>query len=452
MTEQKSSQFSGSVAVPMAIVAGLFFIFGFITWLNGALVPFLQTLCDLSAFQAMLVASAFYIAYVVMALPMATIIERTGYKNGMSLGLFIAAVGALIVIPAAYAREFSIFLLAQFVIGSGLTILQTASNPYVVKLGPAESAAVRISVMGTLNKGAGIVAPIVFSILVLSGIDGVSEAELAVLSESARDTKLDELSQQLVGPYIGMAISLVVLGLAMFFAPIPDIEDEVLEGQENDSISMSGVFQFPSLVFGALALFFYVGVEVIAGDAIGLLGKQAGLPNSINSSLTSLTMVFMVIGYITGMLTIPRFISQQAALMLSAVLGIIFSLLVIVMPLELNVAPGQTATFADIPPAVYCVALMGLANAMCWPTIWPLALNGLGRYTSKGAALLIMGIAGGAVLPPIYGHFADTGDGQLAFLVAVPAYLFILFYALKGHKLVRWKNGDASNAEAAERA
>ncbi|WP_020209908.1 sugar MFS transporter [Gilvimarinus chinensis] len=441
MTEQKSTQASGSVVIPMAIIAGLFFIFGFVTWLNGALIPFLQTICDLSAFEAMLVASAFYAAYTFMALPMAYIIERTGYKNGMAVGLFITAVGALIFIPAAYGRDFSIFLLAQFVVGSGLTILQTASNPYVVKLGPPESAAVRICIMGLLNKGAGVVAPIVFSALVLSGITGVSEAELAVLSEAARDIKLNELAGQLVNPYIGMAIVLAVLGAAMIFAPIPDIEDEVLDGQEDGDIRLSGVFQFPHLVLGALALFFYVGVEVIAGDAIGLLGKQAGLDGSVASMLTSFTMIFMVIGYVVGVVAIPRFISQQAALMMSAILGVIFTACVMTGSLQSTAMSSATLSLfgmPEIPNAVYFVALLGFANAMCWPAIWPLSLQGLGKYTSKGAALLIMGIAGGAVLPPIYGHFADTGDGQLAYAVSIPAYLYILFYAVKGHKITRW--------------
>lgn len=431
-----------SSVIPMAIIAGLFFVFGFVTWLNGALIPFLQVICNLTTFQAMLVASAFYAAYTVMALPVSYVIERTGYKNAMSLGLFIVAIGALFFIPAAYSRNFGIFLLAQFIVGSGLTVLQTASNPYVVKLGPVESAAVRISIMGLLNKGAGVVAPYVFTILVLAGIDGASKEELVLLSDSARDIKLDELAGQLVMPYIAMAIALILLGAAMFFAPIPDIADEVLDGQEGSDIRLSGVLQFPHLVLGAIALFFYVGVEVIAGDAIGLLGQQAGLSATVNSSLTSYTMIFMVLGYFFGVIAIPRYITQQAALLFSAVLGIIFT--ICVMTGSMNSMVMSASTFGMIglpafPNAVYFVALLGFANAMCWPTIWPLALHGLGRYTSKGAALLIMGIAGGAILPPIYGAFADAGDGQLAYAIAIPAYAFILFYALKGHKIRSWR-------------
>ena len=431
-----------SSVLPMIIIGLLFFIFGFVTWLNGALIPFLQTICDLSAFQAMLVASAFYIAYTVMALPMAAIIERTGYKTGMALGLALVGVGALIFIPAAYSRMFGIFLLAQFVVGSGLTILQTASNPYVVKLGSSETAAVRICIMGLLNKGAGIVAPIVFAVLVMSGISGISEAELSALTTTAKDAKLDELAGQLVSPYLGMAVLGFVLAVAMMFAPLPDIEDEVLEGQEEAAVTLFGLKQFPQLVLGSIALFFYVGVEVIAGDAIGLLGKQAGLDTAAASMLTSYTMIFMVIGYLWGTVAIPRFVSQQTALLVSAVLGLVFTGLVMTGSLDNSGLSAATLTafgLPEIPNAVFFVALLGFANAMCWPAIWPLALEGLGRFTSKGAALLIMGISGGAILPPLYGHFADTGDGQAAYLIAIPAYLFILFYALKGHKMRSWK-------------
>lgn len=442
-----------SYILPMAIIAGLFFIFGFVTWLNGALIPFLQTICDLTAFQAMLVVFAFYIAYVVMALPMAAIIERTGYKKGMALGLLMIAVGALIFIPAAYSRNFGIFLGGLFVIGSGLTILQTASNPYVVKLGPSETAAVRICIMGLLNKAAGVVAPIVFTALVLSGISGVSEAELATLSEAAKDEKLNELAGKLVVPYIGMAIALSILAVGMMFAPLPEIEDEVEEGQEDGEVTLSGVMQFPNLVLGAIALFCYVGVEVIAGDAIGLLGAQAGLGPEITSQLTSFTMIFMVLGYIYGTFAIPRFISQQTALLFSAIMGIGFTIAVMTGSMTSTTLSASSLSLfglPEVPNAVFFVAVLGFANAMVWPAIWPLALEGLGKYTSKGAALLIMGIAGGAILPPLYGHFADTGDGQAAYVVAIPAYLFILFYALKGWKMKSWGKSEASATKLAD--
>ncbi|MEW5248153.1 sugar MFS transporter [Microbulbifer discodermiae] len=427
--------------LPMVIIGLLFFIFGFVTWLNGALIPFLQTICELSAFEAMLVASAFYIAYTVMALPMAAIIEKTGYKNGMALGLALVALGALVFIPAAYSRMFGIFLLAQFVVGSGLTILQTASNPYIVRLGSQETAAVRICIMGLLNKGAGIVAPIVFAVLVMSGISGISTVELDALSPLAKEAKLDELAGQLVSPYLGMALLGGILAVAMLFAPLPDIDEGVVEGQEGTTVTLGGLMKFPRLVLGSVALFFYVGMEVIAGDAIGLLGIQAGMDTADAAVLTSYTMIFMVLGYLYGTAVIPRLMSQQTALLISAILGILFTLLVMTGSLEntaLSAASLSLLGLPEVPNAVFFVALLGFANAMCWPAIWPLALDGLGKFTSRGSALLIMGISGGAILPPLYGHFADTGDGQAAYLIAVPAYLFILFYAVKGHKMRSW--------------
>lgn len=433
-----------SYIVPMAIIAALFFVFGFVTWLNGALIPFLKMICDLTAFQAMLVASSFYAAYTVMALPSASVLESIGYKKGMALGLLVIAAGALIFIPAAYSRNFGVFLLGQFVVGTGLTLLQTAVNPYVVKLGPSESAAVRICIMGLLNKAAGVVAPIVFSILVLSGITGASESEVALLSETAKDAKLNELAGQLVTPYIGMAVVLAVLAVAMMFAPIPDIEDELTEGQDDSEVTLAGVFQYPQLILGAIALFFYVGVEVIAGDAIGLLGSQVGLDTAVASMLTSYTMIFMVFGYLYGTFAIPRLISQQTALLFSAVMGIAFTFFVMYgSTTSTSISASTLAIFGlpEIPNAVFFVALLGFANAMVWPAIWPLALEGLGKYSSKGAALLIMGISGGAILPLIYGHFADGNDvnaGQMAFVVTIPAYAFILFYAVKGHKIKSW--------------
>lgn len=445
-----NKQSQAGFKVPMIIIAALFFIFGFVTWLNGALIPFLKTVCDLTTFQALFVTFAFYIAYTVMALPMASVLERTGYKKGMGLGLLLIAAGCLLFVPAAYSREFGLFLAALFVMGSGLTILQTAVGPYVVKLGPSESAAVRISIMGLLNKGAGVVAPIVFTALVLSGISGVSEQELAVLSAEAKAAKLSELSDQLVVPYIAMAFALALLAVALMFAPIPELSDEGEVGQD-DEITTAGILQFPQLILGAIALFFYVGVEVIAGDTIGLLGEAAGVPEP--TSLTSYTMVFMVLGYLYGTVAIPRLISQQTALLFSAVMGFVFAIGVMTSSMESTSIAAATLSLVgvpEVPNAVFFLALLGFANALVWPAVWPLALEGLGKYTSKGAAVLVMGISGGALVPLIFGHFADNGDKQLAYWVMLPCYAVILFYALKGHKMKSWSTESSLVQQAVE--
>lgn len=422
---------------PMAIVGTLFFIFGFVTWLNGSLIPFLQIACELSHMQAYLVTMAFYISYTVMALPMSLILKRTGYKKGMVLGLVIMALGSLIFIPAAEMRTFSVFLLGLFVLGTGLTILQTASNPYIVHIGPHETAAVRISLMGLLNKAAGIVAPLVFTAFILSDMSQFSEAAMVQLNEVDKAAALNELSSRLVTPYLAMAVMLIALAVFVQLAPLPEIELENGDGASDNQ----SVFAHPKLILGVIALFFYVGVEVIAGDTIGLFGKEMGVENF--GQLTSYTMVFMVVAYIVGMVVIPRWVSQETALVISAVLGILLSVLVITGSGESydvwNFAFSWSGAPA-IPNTVLFIALLGFANALVWPAIWPMALAGLGQLTSTGSALLIMAISGGAIFPFAYGAIADTtGDSQGAYWVMIPCYLFILYYALSGHKKSSWR-------------
>lgn len=423
--------------LPMMIIGGLFFVFGFVTWLNGSLIPFLKMACELNHMEAYLVTMAFYIAYTVMALPVSAVLSRTGYKNGMALGLLLMAVGALIFIPAAYERAYAIFLVGLFVLASGLTLLQTAANPYIVLLGPKETAAVRISLMGLLNKGAGIVAPIVFTAFVLSDMSQFNEAYLVTLDSAAREAQLVELSLRLVDPYMVLAVMLSVLALIIKLSPLPE---PALEQDHGDDSSAMDVLKYPQLVFGALTLFFYVGVEVVAGDTIGLFGQELGVENF--GQLTSYTMAFMVAAYILGMVVIPRFISQETALALSGALGVVLSVAILM-------ASGTSTGVWDllfswtgagaIPDVVLFVALLGFANALVWPAIWPMALDGLGKHTSTGSALLIMGISGGALLPMLYGALVESsGDGQMAYAIMVPCYLIILWYALSGHKMKSW--------------
>ena len=422
---------------PMIIIGSLFFIFGFVTWLNGSLIPFLQIACELNHIEAYLVTMAFYISYTVMALPMSAVLQRTGYHNGMVLGLLIMAVGALVFVPAALIRSYAVFLLALFILGTGLTVLQTASNPYIVHIGPRNTAAVRISIMGLLNKGAGIVAPLIFTAFVLNDMSQFDTQQLNTLDESERLAKLTQLSSRLVTPYLLMTGILLVLAAAIKLSPLPDIQ---IEKSHDEQIDKNTILQFPQLVLGAIALFFYVGVEVIAGDTIGLYGKELGVGHF--GQLTSYTMAFMVVAYIIGILIIPRWISQEQALALSAILGTLLTILI-------TTTSGTSDTIwmmlfgwtsiASIPNTVLFVALLGFANALVWPAIWPLALRDLGKHTSTGAALLIMGISGGAIFPLLYGALAQsTGNAQSAYLIMLPCYLFILFYAFKGHKLSHW--------------
>ncbi|WP_440874462.1 N-acetylglucosamine MFS transporter NagP [Thalassotalea sp. PLHSN55] len=428
-----STQRPKSNALPMAIVAGLFFILGFATWLNGSLMPYLQQILQLTPFQASLILFSFYIAVTFSALPSATIIRKVGYKNGMALGMATMMVAGLLFIPAAKTQVFALFLFAQLVMGSGITLLQTAVNPYVVRLGPEESAAARISIMGILNKGAGVIAPIVFTALILSGFKEVS----APLTQ----IEIDQMANSLIFPYLGMSVFIGLLALAVKKSPLPELESEDEGESSQNKGHIKEALSHPNLALGVVALFFYVAVEVIAGDTIGTFALSLGVENY--SIMTSYTMMCMVIGYILGIALIPRFISQQAALMVSAILGLILSAGIVFgsndsyMIANVILAPFGVA---KIPDTLLMIAFLGLANAIVWPAVFPLALSGMGKLTSTGSALLVMGISGGAFGPLLWGGMSSaTSLGmQGGYLVMLPCYAFILFYAVKGHKMKSW--------------
>jgi len=323
--------------------------------------------------------------------------------------------------------------------GGGLTILQTASNPYIVVLGPKDSAAVRISFMGIANKFAGILSPLVFTAMMLHGMESFSDENLKLMDAAQKAVAFNELASRLIMPYIIMAVVLVLLAAMINYSPLPEIETGEEDSLKSDTESKTSIFQFPQLILGAIALFFYVGVEVIAGDTIGMYGKNLGV--SFFGQLTSYTMAFMVIGYIVGIITIPRFIKQEKALILSAIFGLVFSMGVI---FSSTTSVGISSIvfgwlgIATVPDSIFYLALLGFANAMVWPTLWPLALEGLGKFTKKGSAILIMGIAGGALLPPLYGLLSDNYSPQCSYWILLPCYLFILYYSLKGHKKREW--------------
>lgn len=437
ITEERSN------FIPIAIIGALFFVFGFVTWQNGALIPYLQMVCQLTETEALLIAFAFYFAYTIMPLPSAIILEKVGYKNGMSIGLLGLVVGFLVYIPAAQSQNFSVFLFAQFIIGSGLTLLQTGANPYIVKIGPSESAAVRIMFMGLMNKGAGVIAPLAFTALVLGDFAGVSLVSLDAMNETDKAATIASLAEGLINPYIGMAIVFTVLAGLMKLSPLPELSEDddncMLENDETASQSKTSIMQFPSLILGALTLFVYVGAEVIAGDTIGLFASSLGVENA--TSLTSYTMAFMLIGYALGIVLIPRYLKQEQALTACAAFGLLFSLLVVFGDSSSTLASEFLWGWAGIPllpNTITFIALLGFANALVWPAVWPLALEGLGKFTAKGSALLVMGISGGAILPLMYGVLSEGFDGQSAYWMMIPIYLFILYYAVVGHKKQNW--------------
>lgn len=410
--------------ISISIIGAFFFIFGFVTWLNGILIPYLKIACQLTNFQALFVTFAFYISYTVMALPSAWLLKQTGFKNGMMAGLLVMAAGTLIFLPAAWSRTYGLFLTGLFVMGTGLAILQTASNPYITIIGKRETAARRISIMGICNKLAGAIAPLILAYFILSDGDAFV-ANLATLDGAARATALDGLAERVIAPYLVMSIVLVLLGLMVRFSPLPEIEAEPEDEEENARASkQKSIFAFPHLILGAIALFFYVGAEVIAGDTIIRYGISIGIDIASAKVFTSYTLVAMVVGYTLGIILIPRVISQRTALIFSAVLGILFTLLVVTVHGNIS---------------VLFVAILGLANALVWPAIWPLAIHDLGKFIKTGSAVLIMAIAGGALLPLAWGWASDTWNSQQAYWVLMPCYIVILLYASWWYKIRSWK-------------
>ena len=432
---QLPPQTKKNTKVPILIIAGLFFIFGFVTWINGALIPFMKTINELTDAQSYLVASASYISFVVMALPASYVINKVGYKKGMSLGLMIMALGALLFIPAANARTYWMFLTAIFIQGIGMTLLQTASNPYITILGPIESAAKRIAIMGIANKVAGALGSFIFATILLSGIDGIKE-KLSVVSTAEKANLLNTMADSVITPYLVMAFVLFLLGILIRKAPLPNVEAAAMEEVEQGEITKTSIFQFPHLWLGVLALFVYVGAEVIAGDTIIAYGHSLGLGEKSNS-FTMFTLMAMVATYALGVILIPKYVSQSFALKASAILGIIVSFCIV---------------FTNGFTSVLFVAALGIANALVWPAIWPLTLKGLGKFTKTASALLIMAICGGAILPPMYGALVDYKKEELVaiginevsafaeaasfgYWILLPCYLIIFYYAFWGYKL-----------------
>ncbi len=405
----------------MLIIGALFFLFGFVTWANGTLIPYLKIACELTTSEAMLVTFAFYISYAVMAFPSSWVLKKTGFKKGMILGLVLMAAGALIFIPAANSRTYNVFLLGLFVIGTGLALLQTACNPYVTILGPIESAAKRISIMGICNKGAGAIAPLIMGAIMLNNADAL-QAKLLTMGATQKAVELNALASKVVVPYIVIAIVLVALAVFIYFSTLPEIKAEGEDETDTSSsvINRESIFSYPYLWLGFITLFLYVGVEVLAGDTIQLYGNSLGISLDTAKNFTTYTMIGMLAGYLIGIFTIPRYISQSTALKFSAILGILFSL---------------GAIFTSGTTSVFFIAILGLANALVWPAIWPLAINGLGKFTKTASALLIVGIAGGALVPRLWATLGESVGLQQAYWIMIPCYLFILYFAISGHKV-----------------
>lgn len=419
--------------IPILIIGSLFFFFGFISWMNAILIPFFKIACELTNFESYLVTFAFYISYLVFSIPASYLLKRVGFRKGMMVGFWIMSIGAFIFIPAALTRTYGIFLIGLFSIGAGTALLQTAANPYVTILGPKERAAQRLSIMGIFNKTAGILAPILFAAVILRSTDSDLFKQIPFMDEATRAAALDELIRRVIIPYACVGAALIGLGLMIRYSSLPEIDTEH-ESEETAlaNSDKSVILQFPQLVLGAIAIFLHIGTQIISIDTIISYADSMNMDLLEAKVFPAYTLGATIIGYLLGVTLIPRFISQVTALKICTLLGATLTLLIVFANVQVNFL-GHEANIS-----IWFLALLGLANSLVWPGIWPLALDGLGKYTKLGASILIMGLIGNAIMPLVYGHLADIYGDRNAYWVLFPCYLFLVFYAFYGYRLRRW--------------
>jgi len=421
--------------ISLIILGILFFIFGLVSWVNSILIPYFKVACELTHTQSYFVALAFYIAYLVMSIPAARLIGYIGSKKGIIAGLWIMATGTLLFIPAAYTREYSIFLTGLFTIGTGLSILQTVANPYVIVLGPLESAAKRISIMGLCNKIAGILAPLLFAAVILKNTDNelfeVLRSETLTVVE--KEVILDELIRRVVIPYTVLSVFLFVFGLIVQFIKMPELN---LSNNEQistkDYSKQRSILSYPYLVLGVFALFFHVAAQVISIDTIISYAESMGFTLQEAKVFPSLTLTCALGGYFLGILLIPRVASQLKMLRIAVCGGLLLSVCVLLIPGNIDVY-GHTTSLS-----IFFLCLMGVCNALIYAGIWPLAIHDLGKWTNLGSSLMVMALCGNAFMPVFYGLIADHYGLRLAYIVLVPCFLYMIFYAFYGYKLNFW--------------
>lgn len=420
----------------LAMLGALFFVFGLVSWVNSILVPYFKIACELqSEVQGYLANFAFYIAYLVMTVPASMLLDRIGFKRGVEYGLWILALGALLFVPAALTRTYDLFLTGLFTMGTGLAILQTAANPFVTIIGPIESAARRISVMGICNKFAGIIAPLIFAALVIKSSDRIimEQLDAGSLTGAAREAALDQLIRGVIPPYAGLALLLVLFGILFYRSPIPDIDPNRENRAGQAGGERSSILAYPYLVLGALALLVHVGAQVVSVNTIIGYAQSMGIELLDAKFFPSATLGCILAGYLFGAAAIPKHLSQQRALLLCTVAGLVLSCCVVW-------TSGQVRLFGfDTDLSIWFLVLLGIPNSLIYAGIWPLAIRNLGRHTSLGSSLLVMGLCGNALLPLLYGYAADcSGSLQAGYIVLIPCFLYLIFYATVGYRIEHW--------------
>lgn len=417
-----------SYFVPLLMIGLLFGVFGFAAWLNSILIPYFQIILELNSVQTTLVTFSFFIAYVVMALPSSWMLKKIGFKKGIVFGLIIMAMGAMLFIPAAFTRTYWLFLLGLFLMGTGQALLQTAANPYVTILGPIESAGQRNSIMGVFNKIAGIFSQRTLGFILLLNADAIISG-LTKMSDAEKTTALNDMALRVINPYIMITVVLLLMAIIMWVVPLPAVNEEQ-SNAEPAGTSHSSIWLFPNLILGVLALFCAEGTESITSYYIIPYGQSMGFTTAAAQVFVDYIIYAMLAGYVAGILLIPKYISQAWALAGCSFLGICFSM---------------GAIFTKGLSSVLFVVAMGFCNALNWPCIWPLALNGVGRFTKTAAAFLIMAIAGDAIFPIIYAQLNATFGSHAGIFLLITLYTIILLYASIWHKKKSWKKVIAIN-------
>ena len=425
-------------AFSLFVIGTLFFVFGYITWINGILMPFLKASCQLTAFEASFVPFAFYISYFFMAIPSSFLIKKIGYSGGMMLGLTIMAIGAILFVPAAITRLFPLFLTGLFIQGAGLTLLQAASNPYATILGPIETAARRISIMGVCNKMAGVIGFYTLYKALFSGLqDELAKLDIQELPEATKEQIRQHLSEQVILPYIIITAVFILLVIFIKLAKLPKIEPQS-EEQEGERRS---IFSYPYMWLGVLAIFFYVGAEVIAIDYLIPYGKHLGYADEVSKNFPMYAMFALIVGYFVGLLTVPKMISQRQALIAHLFIAMGLAAVAIwAMPIVQLFKPhleGIELVSTAGQLSISCIVMLSFTHAIMWPAIWPLSIHNLGRHTEVASGLLVMACAGGGVMSLIYGKLCDiqTIGNRAAYGLLFVSYIYILFFATYGYKI-----------------
>ena len=425
-------------ATSLAIMGALFFIFGMVSWVNSVLIPYFKVTCELSLSQAFLVGFAFYIAYFIMAIPSTMMLKKIGYKRGIFYGLLTMAVGALLFVPAAYSRAYPLFLTGLFLLGIGLAVLQSAGNPYVTIIGPIESAAKRMSIMGVCNKMAGIIAPLLLGMVIIKSTDSQLFLQLQsgaeVIDGVNRTQILDELIRRVILPYSILAVALVGFAFYVKNSILPDIDTSkgITSAKEKPVEQRKYLIQYPWLVLGVIGMVCHLGSQILCINTLSTSAQALGTEIAQAKNLPPMILFTTTIGFGLGVVLIPKMLTQLNSLKIAATVNLIASVAVVF------VSGRTTILGVDAHNALWILILMGIPNAFLYSAIWPLTIHDLGKFTGLGSALLVMALCSSGFFPLLYAEAVKVGSVQSAYWISIPCFLFLVFFSFFGYKINSW--------------